>query len=161
VQDEQPLAIVKCCSSLHHQLTGRKGKCMRKSLIVFAIVVVLGLLASSVFVITRGQSTRSHYNAATPSQAHAEAGPTITIDNFSFTSATLTVAVGTKVTWVNHDDVPHTVVSTEQKFKSHALDTDESFSFTFAEPGSYPYFCSLHPKMVGKVIVEGERGDSN
>jgi len=134
---------------------------MKKSLIIFVIVVVLGLLASRVFVHTGRQSSGSYYVAASPAEAHAEAGPTITIDNFSFMSPTLTVPVGAKVTWINHDDVPHTVVSTEDKFKSKALDTDESFSFTFTQPGSYPYFCSLHPKMVAKVIVEGEHGDPN
>ena len=134
---------------------------MNKSSIVFIVIVVLGLLTTSVFVFTRGQSPRAYHVAASPSQAHAEAGTTITIDNFSFMSPSLTVPAGTKVTWINHDDVPHTIVSTEQKFKSNALDTDESFSFTFAEPGSYPYFCSLHPKMVATVIVEGEHGDRN
>jgi plastocyanin len=79
----------------------------------------------------------------------------VTIDNFSFTPATLTVSAGTAVTWVNHDDIPHTVVSDDKTtFKSHALDTDEKFSFTFAKPGTYSYFCSLHPKMTAKVIVQ-------
>ena len=132
---------------------------MKKSLIIFAIVVVLGLLASKVFVPARGQSASSHYAAASPTRTHAEDGPTITIDNFSFMSPVLTVPVGAKVTWINHDDVPHTIVSTEDKFKSKALDTDESFSFTFTQPGSYPYFCSLHPKMVAKVIVQDGHGD--
>ena len=79
----------------------------------------------------------------------------ITIDNFSFAPATLTVPAGSVVTWINHDDIPHTVVSEDNvTFKSHALDTDEKFSFTFSKPGTYPYFCSLHPKMTGKVIVQ-------
>jgi plastocyanin len=83
------------------------------------------------------------------------AGRQITIDNFSFAPATLTVPVGTEVTWVNHDDIPHTVVSEDGvTFKSRALDTDEKFSFTLAKPGTYTYFCSLHPKMTGKVIVQ-------
>src|SRR5258708_287730 len=71
----------------------------------------------------------------------------ITIDNFSFTPVTMTVSAGTEVTWVNHDDIPHTVVSDDKAtFKSRALDTDEKFSFTFVKPGTYTYFCSLHPK---------------
>ena len=82
-----------------------------------------------------------------------EPGTVISIDNFSFMASDITVPVGTTVTWVNHDDVPHNVVSTENKFKSKPLDTDEKFSFTFTEAGSYPYFCSIHPKMVAKVIV--------
>ncbi len=78
----------------------------------------------------------------------------VKIDNFSFGPATLTVAVGTSVTWTNRDDIPHTVVSTDGAFKSKVLDTDEKFSFTFSKAGTYPYFCSIHPKMTGKVIVQ-------
>lgn len=78
----------------------------------------------------------------------------VTIDNFSFGPTTLKVAAGTTVKWTNKDDIPHTVVSTDGVFKSHALDTDESFSFKFDKPGTYDYFCSLHPKMTGKVVVE-------
>jgi plastocyanin len=80
----------------------------------------------------------------------------IKIDNFSFSPAELTVPANTQVTWVNRDDVPHTVVSTDKKFKSQALDTDETFSFTFTEPGTYEYFCSVHPRMVGKIIVQSK-----
>jgi plastocyanin len=79
----------------------------------------------------------------------------VTIDNFSFAPATLTIAPGTEVTWVNHDDIPHTVVSEDKTtFKSRALDTDEKFSVTFSKPGTYTYFCSIHPKMTAKVIVQ-------
>ncbi len=78
----------------------------------------------------------------------------VKIDNFSFGPAAITVAVGTTVTWINRDDIPHTVVSTEKVFKSKVLDTDEKFSFTFTKPGEYPYFCSIHPKMTGKVVVQ-------
>jgi plastocyanin len=78
----------------------------------------------------------------------------VKIDNFSFGPGTLTVPVGTTVTWTNRDDIPHTVVSTEGAFKSKVLDTDEKFSFTFSKAGTYPYFCSIHPKMTGKVIVQ-------
>ena len=77
----------------------------------------------------------------------------VTIDNFTFTPAELTVKVGTTVTWKNHDDIPHTVVSAG-KFRSKALDTDDSFSFTFTAAGDYPYFCSLHPHMTGTIKVE-------
>jgi plastocyanin len=78
----------------------------------------------------------------------------VKIDNFSFGPATLTVAPGTTVTWVNHDDIPHTVVSTDSVFKSKVLDTDEKFSFTFTKAGNYPYFCSIHPKMTATVVVK-------
>src|ERR1700730_217467 len=86
--------------------------------------------------------------------AHAYAEDTnITIDNFTFTPAELTVKVGTTVTWTNHDDIPHTIVSAG-KFRSKALDTDNGFSFTFTAAGDYKYFCSLHPHMTGMIKVE-------
>jgi plastocyanin len=79
----------------------------------------------------------------------------IKIDNFSFTPQTVTVSAGTQVTWTNQDDIPHTVVSEDKTtFKSHALDTGEKFSFTFTNPGTYTYFCSIHPKMTAKVVVQ-------
>ena len=87
-------------------------------------------------------------------QQNAPAGTEVKIDNFSFGPETLKVSAGTTVTWTNRDDIPHTVVSTTGAFKSKVLDTDEKFSFTFSKPGSYPYFCSIHPKMTGKVVVQ-------
>ncbi len=87
--------------------------------------------------------------------AETKPGPdTVQINNFSFTPQTLTVRVGTKVTWVNKDDVPHTVTSTDKKFKSPVLDTDERFSHTFSVPGTYNYFCSVHPHMTGQIVVK-------
>jgi len=78
----------------------------------------------------------------------------VKIDNFSFGPASLTVPIGTLVTWTNRDDIPHTVVSTDGVFKSKVLDTDEKFSFTFSKAGTFLYFCSIHPKMTGKVVVQ-------
>jgi len=78
------------------------------------------------------------------------------IDNFSFSPATITVAVGTKITWTNKDDVPHNVISTSNKFASPVLDTDQKFSFTFTEAGSFDYYCSIHPRMTAKVIVQAK-----
>jgi len=78
----------------------------------------------------------------------------VKIDNFTFGPQELSVPVGTTVTWTNRDDIPHTVVSTDKVFKSKVLDTDETFSFTFDKAGTYPYFCSIHPKMTGKVVVQ-------
>ncbi len=77
----------------------------------------------------------------------------VVVDNFSFTPATAAIPAGTTVTWTNHDDVPHNIVSTDQKFKSPVLDTDERFSHVFDAPGTYKYFCSIHPKMIGQVVV--------
>jgi plastocyanin len=78
----------------------------------------------------------------------------VAIDNFTFVPPELTVAVGTTVKWVNHDDIPHLVVSKDKAFRSKALDTDDSFSYTFPSAGTFDYFCALHPHMVGKVIVK-------
>jgi plastocyanin len=115
------------------------------------------VLAATVMIATvLGCSAGSPSVAASAQKAAATAaeGPEVKIDNFSFTPPTLAVAVGTTVTWTNRDDVPHTVVSTEKVFKSKVLDTDEKFSYTFDKAGSYPYFCSLHPKMTGTVVVQ-------
>jgi plastocyanin len=84
--------------------------------------------------------------------AHAET-ITVSIDNFTFAPNELKVKVGDTITWTNHDDIPHTVVSAG-KFRSKTLDTDNSFSFTFAAAGDYKYFCSLHPHMTGMIKVE-------
>jgi 3',5'-cyclic AMP phosphodiesterase CpdA len=88
--------------------------------------------------------------------APAANGRDVVIDNFSFAPAALSVPVGATVTWTNHDDVPHNVVSTEQKFKSPVLDTDQKFSRQFNDAGVYKYFCGLHPKMTGQVTVVRE-----
>ena len=64
------------------------------------------------------------------------------------------IAAGTTVVWTNHDDIPHTVAENNQRFKSKALDTDDTFSYTFNDPGTYEYFCSMHPKMTGKIVVQ-------
>ena len=78
----------------------------------------------------------------------------VKIDNFSFGPQTLTVPVGATVTWTNRDDIPHTAVSTEGAFKSKVMDTDEKFSYTFTKAGTYPYYCTIHPKMTGQVVVQ-------
>lgn len=77
----------------------------------------------------------------------------IGIREFMFEPKDLTVAVGTKVTWVNDDQIPHTVAETHKVFRSGALDTNDSFSWVFNTPGEYDYFCALHPQMIGKIVV--------
>jgi plastocyanin len=92
-----------------------------------------------------------------PQQQVAAAEPgAITIDNFAFGPALTIVKPGTKVTWTNKDEEPHTVTSADggKTFKSEALDTDDKFSFTFDKPGTYKYFCSIHPHMVGTIVVK-------
>jgi plastocyanin len=96
--------------------------------------------------------------AASPSVTAADqpaaATAEVKIDNFSFGPQTVTVPVGATVTWTNRDDIPHTVVSTDGVFKSKVRDTDEKFSYTFTKSGTYPYYCTIHPKMTGKVVVQ-------
>jgi len=79
----------------------------------------------------------------------------IVIKDFHFTPQTLTVKSGKKITWINRDEEPHTVVSVEKQFKKSApLDTDQEFTITVGLPGTYTYFCSVHPKMTGTIVVE-------
>jgi plastocyanin len=78
----------------------------------------------------------------------------VRIGNFTFNQAALTVHPGTTVTWVNDDDIPHTVVANDKSFRSPVLDTGDRFSFTFAKAGQFGYFCSLHPHMTGKILVK-------
>ena len=91
-----------------------------------------------------------------PAPAAPQAPDQITIDNFAFKPAELTVKAGTKVTWVNHDDVPHTATSSAKPraFDSGTLDTDDKFSHVFNQPGTYEYFCAVHPHMKGRVTVK-------
>jgi plastocyanin len=84
----------------------------------------------------------------------------VDIDQFTFLPQRITVKAGTTVTWINEDDVPHTVASSGKVFKSKALDTADKFSFTFTTPGTYEYFCSLHPHMTGAVVVEAASGSN-
>jgi plastocyanin len=119
---------------------------MRRS--VWILVLAASAAAAAVPLVGGSRSL-----AASAEQAQASSVE-VKIDNFSFGPATLTVAAGTTVTWTNRDDIPHTVVSDDKVFKSKVLDTDEKFSFTFTKPGTYPYFCSIHPKMTGKVVVQ-------
>ena len=84
----------------------------------------------------------------------------VDIDQFTFLPQRITVKAGTTVTWINEDDVPHTVASSSKVFKSKALDTRDKFSFTFTTPGTYDYFCSLHPHMTGAVVVEAASGSN-
>lgn len=106
-----------------------------------AVAIAIAFLIAATSLIASAQQAR---------QASAE----VKIDNFSFGPATITVPAGTEVTWMNRDDIPHTVVGNDKEFKSKVLDTGEKFSHTFTKAGAYSYFCSLHPKMTGKVVVE-------
>jgi plastocyanin len=85
--------------------------------------------------------------------ASAQASDEVHIDNFAYSPAVLTIPAGTKVTWINRDDVPHTVTAADRQFNSGALDTDGQYSRVFSQAGTYSYFCALHPHMKGKIIV--------
>ena len=115
---------------------------MRALFIRNVILSVLFLLAT----LALGTS-----NLSAPARA---ADATVTIDNFTFEPQRLTVRAGTTVTWVNQDDIHHALASHTKVFNSKAFDTDDKFSFTFATPGVYDYFCSLHPHMTGTIVVE-------
>jgi plastocyanin len=108
----------------------------------------------AIAVMGLGGAVAEHKSFVASAQEKPASAAEVKIDNFSFGPAAITISVGTNVTWTNRDDIPHTVVSTDKVFKSKVLDTDEKFSFTFTKAGEYPYFCSIHPKMTGKVIVQ-------
>jgi plastocyanin len=118
---------------------------MRRSVSAAVLLAALGLGISVLSSGTGNFTARAQQKPETME---------VKIDNFSFGPAELTVAAGTTVTWTNRDDIPHTVVSTDKVFKSKVLDTEEKFSYTFTQPGSFPYFCSIHPKMTGKIVVK-------
>jgi plastocyanin len=125
-----------------------------------ALTLIL-LLASAIFyaiaTVAETPASPPPPSTAPPSTAPASTRPSeVTIDNFTFNPRTLTVAPGTKVVWTNRDDIPHTVTSAirPRAFASPAMDSDEKFSFVFTQPGTYRYFCSLHPHMTGEIVVK-------
>ena len=97
--------------------------------------------------------------AVLPSWAQDAPTSAVSIDNFTFTPQTLTVKAGTTVTWNNKDDIPHGIASDDNAFRrSKALDTDDKFAFTFTAPGTYKYFCYVHPYMTGTIVVQPNGG---
>ena len=110
------------------------------SLIASVVIAIVLLVAGSSRVQANDQ----------PSAASAA----VNIDNFVFGPQTLTVRVGATVTWTNKDDIPHTTVSTDGVFKSKVMDTEDKFSYKFDKAGTYSYYCTIHPKMTGKVVVQ-------
>ena len=111
---------------------------------VLATALVLSVIGAAMFAAAAARSAEM----------------TVMIDNFTFNPPRLTVTAGTTVTWDNGDDIPHTVASSARVFRSRALDTNDKFSFTFATPGVYEYFCSLHPHMTGTIVVETTTGSN-
>jgi amicyanin len=122
--------------------------CIRSELRSFVIAAALGAVSAAGI-------------APIVVPALAQKADAVSIDNFTFNPPTLRVKAGTKVTWTNKDDIPHGIASTGNAFaRSQALDTDDSFSFTFTKPGTYQYFCYIHPHMVGTIVVEGATGSN-
>jgi len=118
---------------------------------------VAALIAIALLMILIGTASHAQHEndpRALVRTAGHDTASQVVIDNFVYSPVPLTVKVGTTVTWVNHDDIPHTVDSTQGKFKSAALDTDDKFEFRFTEAGEYPFYCRMHPKMTGKIIVQ-------
>jgi plastocyanin len=120
---------------------------MKRIKLIFGCAAIFAMA----FALTAGSRPNL---AASPGETPAS-GATVKIDNFSFGPANITIPAGSTVTWTNNDDVPHVVTSDDNKmFKSKALDTDDRFSFTFTKPGTYNYYCAIHPKMVAKIVVQ-------
>jgi len=123
-----------------------KEKCnMKRKLFINSLAVVLPLALAAVLI--------SHPTRA-KSEEPKSASMQVNVDNFTFGPDTLTVPANSTVTWVNKDDVPHVIASKDGLFKSKALDTDDKYSYTFTKAGTYSYYCSVHPKMVGKIVVQ-------
>ena len=115
---------------------------MKTRMFVSSVSAVLALSLIAFFVLRT--SAKSNIKSSTIE---------VQVDNFSFGVGTLNVPTNSTLTWVNKDDVPHTVTSTDGLFKSKALDTDDKYAYTFTKPGTYSYYCTIHPKMVGKIVV--------
>jgi amicyanin len=119
----------------------------RSALLAAALGAATATILAAVVIPTSAQN-------AAPASA-------VSIDNFTFTPASLTVKAGTTVTWTNRDDIPHGIASSNNAFKkSKAMDTDDAYSFTFTTPGTYQYFCYIHPHMVGTIVVEAATGSN-
>jgi amicyanin len=118
---------------------------MRSAIVAAALGAVVGSGLAGGVIVARAQSTTT----------------AVSIDNFTFTPQKLTVKAGTTVTWTNKDDIPHGIAATANAFtRSKALDTDDSYSFTFTTPGTYQYFCYIHPHMTGTIVVEAATGSN-
>lgn len=127
-------------------------KIQNASRITLGLALLAGLGWTSA---NAAHNSRPQERAASQEQAEQKpAAMQVKIDNFNYEPREISVATGTTVVWTNRDDVPHTVTETNDKFNSKAMDTDDQFSFTFKDPGTYEYYCALHPKMTGKVIVK-------
>ena len=121
----------------------------------WSVAVLIAIASLMILLSTVSQAQHENVSgklAATA--AGTDAGTQVMIDNFVYSPVALTVKVGTTVTWINHDDDPHTVDSTQGQFKSATLNKGDKFEFRFTSAGEYPFYCRFHPKMTGKIIVQ-------
>src|SRR5262250_2861692 len=116
---------------------------MKNKMLVTGFAIALSISFAALFIF---HPTRARGEGTSATE--------VRVDNFTFAPDTLTVPVNSTVTWVNKDDIPHVIASNDGLFKSKALDTDQKYSYTFTKAGTYPYYCSIHPKMVGKIVVQ-------
>jgi amicyanin len=121
---------------------------MKRFLMIIGMGAVVVALLAGLAILAGGQTPVAV--SAPPPAAGAE----IEINNFAFAPSTITVPVGAQVTWTNKDEIPHNVVSSDKTIKSKLLDTDEKFTFTFTQPGTFSYICTVHPRMKGTVVVQ-------
>jgi plastocyanin len=119
---------------------------------------IMTKIANNIYAVTALAVAVLAASPPLPAASARAADMELKIDNFTFAPQRLAVKAGTTVTWINDDDIPHTVASSTKLFKSNALDTKDKFSFTFTTPGAYEYFCSLHPHMTGTIVVEAATG---
>ena len=120
-------------------------------------ILSIAIVATLMFLSGCGAS-RTNFAAEkgnhTPDEGPVNAEIEIKIENYVFVPAEATIAPGTRVTWVNKDDAPHTATSTDDRFSSDGLDTDDKYSFVFREKGDFSYYCALHPHMKGVIKVQ-------
>jgi plastocyanin len=118
---------------------------MKKKMLIPSLIAAIALAIVAVLLLRPSRAKAEESKAQTTE---------VRIDNFVFTPAIITVPLNSEVTWVNKDDIPHVVANNDGLFKSKALDTDQKYSYTFTKAGTYAYYCSVHPKMVGKIVVQ-------
>lgn len=117
---------------------------MKNKMLLAGLMLALPLAIAAMLVVNP---------AGAKGEQNQAQGMEVKVDNFTFSPATLDVPVNSTVSWVNKDDIPHVIAGDDGAFKSKALDTDEKYSYTFTKAGSYSYYCPIHPKMVGKIVV--------
>jgi plastocyanin len=126
---------------------GSPGR-LRRAPAALIVLAATALLVGAVIALV------DERDASPPAAAGAGGPDAVTISDFSFTPADLTVPAGATVTWTNDDDFAHTVTSSDGLFDSGELAGGQTFEFTFTEPGTYPYVCNIHPNMTATVTVE-------